>query len=82
MSRHIAKAAHRQELTQSDDVKSVSSEEANQIMPHGAVLLGTNAQLKSSRARRDLGWTPSGVSLAEDIPAMVKDEAKRLKSKM
>lgn len=79
MSRRIAQAAHEQKLIKSDEVMSVSSEEANQIMPHGAVLLGTNAQLKSSRARRDLGWKPSAVSLGDDIPLMVKVEAERLK---
>jgi len=80
MSRCIAQAAHEQKLIKSDDVKSVSSEEANQIMPHGAVLLGTNAKLKSSRARRDLRWKPSAMSLAEDIPLMVEAEAERLKN--
>ena len=79
VSRHIAKALHEQKLTQSDEVKSVSSEEANHIMGHGAVLLGTNARLRSLRARRDLGWSPSAMPLSQDIHIMVRQEAERLK---
>lgn len=81
MSRRIAQAGYEQKLIKSNEVKSVSSEEADQIMPHGTVLLGTNAQLRSSRARRDLGWEPSAMSLAEDIPLMVESEAERLKNR-
>lgn len=79
VARQIARTAHEQKLIKSEEVRSVRSEDANSIMPHGAVLLGTNAQLKSLRARRDLGWEPSAISLTEDIPLMVKGEAARLK---
>lgn len=60
------------------EVKSLSPEEVNEITPHGAVLLGTNARVVSSRARRDLGWKPAGHSLADEIPVMVAEESKRL----
>lgn len=47
-------------------------------MAHGAILLGTNAKLKSSRARQELGWKPSQPSLEDDLERLVKDEARRL----
>lgn len=56
----------------------MSVEETNKVMPHGAVLLGTNAKLKSSRAKKELGWQPSGPSLEDDLERVVKDEARRL----
>lgn len=57
-------------------MKEVTADEANKIMPHGAVLLGTNAKLRSSRARRELHWKPSGPSLEEEISVTVQEESK------
>lgn len=59
-------------------MKKLSVEETNNVMSHGAVLLGTNAKLRSSRARKELGWQPSHPSLEDDIERVVKDEARRL----
>ena len=42
-------------------------------------MVGTNAHIKGSKARQLLKWSPSGPSLAEDVPVMVKAEAERLK---
>lgn len=47
----VSKAAKEQGLIQSSDVESISAEQANEVMAHGAVVLGTNAVIKSSRAR-------------------------------
>lgn len=80
MSKRISAAAAQAGLISTNDVKSVSPEDANDITPHGAVLLGTNARVKSSRARRDLGWKPSGRSLEDEIPILVEEESKRLKA--
>ena len=44
-------------------------------MPHAAVLLGTNARLTESKARRDLRWQPKEGSLEDDIPEVVRAEA-------
>ena len=78
LAQQISKAAHEQGLIDSVEVPSITGEEANQIMPHGAVLLGTNARLKSTSARQNLGWKPEQRSLADEIPDMVKEEAKSL----
>lgn len=79
-ARLISKAAKDQMLIESDSIKSLTSDEVDQVLAHGAVVLGTNAKLSSSRAQKFLGWQPSGISLAEDVPLMVKGEAERRKS--
>lgn len=43
-------------------------------MPHGSVLLGTNAKLNGERAR-GLGWEPTAESFEEEIKRVVKNEA-------
>lgn len=78
IAKRIAETAKTEGLIEEANVKSLSVDEANKIMPHGAVLLGTNAKLKSTRARQELGWSPSQHSMKEDIARLLKDEAGRL----
>lgn len=78
IAKHLAATATAQGLIRAADVKSLSEQEANSFMPHGAVLLGTNAKLKSARARQELGWKPSQHSIEDDIARLLKDEADRL----
>ena len=59
-------------------MKQISHDEADILSPHAGVLWGTNAQQDSQRARRLLGWSPTGPSLEEDIVETVKVEAQRL----
>jgi hypothetical protein len=44
-------------------------------MGHGAILWGTNARTKASKARHVLGWVPTGPSLQSTIPDLVRQEA-------
>ncbi|KIW30201.1 hypothetical protein, variant [Cladophialophora immunda] len=75
----IAKEAHRQGFIQSPTVeKVINPADGDEITPHAAILLGTNAKLVESRARRDLGWQPSGFSLEDEVADMVTREAKDL----
>lgn len=53
-------------------------EEANQAMPHGAVMWATNAQTEAERARKQLGWQPAQKDLKASIPEAVKLEASKL----
>lgn len=55
---------------------------ADKVTPHGAVLLGTNAQYTAVRARELLGWRPQGPSLEAEIPRAVVEETLRLGSKL
>lgn len=59
-------------------MKQISHEEADSLSGHASVVLGTNAQEKAQRARKYLGWNPTGISLEEEIPNTVHVEASRL----
>ena len=59
----------------SASVKEISDSEANALSGHGGVLWGTNAQERAQRARRVLGWTPTGKSLQDEIADAVRVEA-------
>lgn len=56
-------------------MKDINADTADQFIPHGAILWGTNAQYTASRARELLGWQPQGPSLEEEIPRAVSAEA-------
>jgi hypothetical protein len=51
---------------------------ADSLTEHGAILWGTNARTKASKARHILGWVPSGLSLQSIIPDLVRREAANL----
>lgn len=56
-------------------VKEVDPDDADSITPHGAVLLGTNAQTRADRARDLLQWQPQGHSLEAEIERAILEEA-------
>lgn len=78
VSKAIASAAQKQGLIPSDDVITVSAEEADKLTPHGSVLWGANSRCKAIRARKVLAWSPEQQSLISEIPEAVKSEASRL----
>lgn len=61
-----------------DGLKTISPEEANRLSGHADLLWGTNAIMSSSRAQEKLGWKPRHHSLADEIPMMVRQEARFL----
>lgn len=76
ISEEVVKAGYAKETS----TKSLDKDQAEEIMPHAAVLLGTNARLKGTRARK-VGWTQGGISLEEEIKELVQREAKDLGKK-
>lgn len=56
----------------------MTPEEADKVMPHGSVLLATNAVTEAERARKQLNWNPTHESLEKTISDVVDLEAKRL----
>jgi len=58
------------------DAETITAQKADSLSPHAAVLWGTNAVIRSSRARKLLGWNPSAPALSSTIPALVVSEAK------
>jgi len=78
MSRMVAVEAHKQGLIPTDELISVSAEEANRLREHGALLWGANSRGTAIRARKLLGWSPRGQSVEADTPQLVQEEARSL----
>lgn len=74
--------AFEQGFIKSPAVQAIDADAADRLIAHGAVLWGTNAQYKATRARELLGWKPSGPSLEEEIPRAILEEASRRNSKI
>lgn len=78
VARRVTVAAYNQGLIPSDEVVSISAEEANNILTGGQAMWGANSRCRAIRARKTLLWKPKGRSIVEEIPDAVKSEAKRL----
>lgn len=78
VSQKIADAAAKAGYIRTNEVEVVSVEEAQAIGGQGAITWGANSKGKSIRARKLLGWNPTGPSLDEEIPGIVEIEARRL----
>ncbi|KAH9827711.1 Nucleoside-diphosphate-sugar epimerase [Teratosphaeria destructans] len=78
ISKQVAIEAKKQGFTKTDDVKSVSKEEADTFTPWGSALWGANSRARAKRARIALKWKPTGASVGDTIKESVEFEAKRL----
>jgi nucleoside-diphosphate-sugar epimerase len=78
VSQWIASEAHKQEYIKTDEVKSLSKEEADECVKWGSALWGANSRARAKRAREALKWAPKGASLKDTIPQAVEEEAKSL----
>jgi nucleoside-diphosphate-sugar epimerase len=78
VARAIAKEAKKLKLIETDEVESVSTEEADKLTGSGSYLWGMNSRARAIRANKLLGWTPKQKKLFDVIPEIVKDEAKEL----
>lgn len=78
VGRNIAKIALEKKLINSADVDVLNKAEADKLRTAGSYLWGTNSRCKAIRANKLLGWTPKQKSIAELLPEIVEDEAKKL----
>ncbi|KAK5174653.1 uncharacterized protein LTR77_001735 [Saxophila tyrrhenica] len=78
ISRLVAKEAKKQGYIKTDEVKTVSSEEASELTPFGQAIWGANSRSRAKRAREVLRWEPKGASLEDEIKASVEWEARKL----
>ncbi|KAL9128533.1 MAG: hypothetical protein Q9217_002798 [Psora testacea] len=78
VSKAVASAAYKQGLIPSDEVVTISNEEADQITMWGSVTWGANSRCRAIRARRLLDWSPRERSLEHEVPDAVSEEAQRL----
>lgn len=77
-SQWVATEAKKQGLINTDEVKSVSADEAQELTKFGHALWGGNSRSRARRAREVLKWQPSGVSLKDTIKDVVEVEARNL----
>lgn len=71
----VAVEAYRRNLIPEASVKKIfNAEEVDRLSGHASILWGTNAVLKSTRARSLLNWQPSRPSLEDEIPEIVRRE--------
>ncbi|KAF4544074.1 Nad dependent epimerase dehydratase [Lasiodiplodia theobromae] len=76
ISRRIAAAAYALGLADSPDaVDALPPAEADKLVGHASILLGTNARCDARRAVEKLGWSPKEQSLEQAIEETVRDEA-------
>lgn len=78
ISKRVVEAARDLGVLQTSDVDEVNHDEANELLPHGTVLFGTNARGSARRAREVLGWRPTEHDLDVEIRRVVEVEAKEL----
>ena len=52
-------------------------EEAKELAGFEAISWGLNSKGVAKRARKYLGWTPTGRSLRDEIPYIIDEEARR-----
>lgn len=74
----VADAAKDQGFISTNEVKSVSKDEAGKLTPWGNALWGANSRARAVRARRLLGWNPQSPSLKDEVPATVTAAATKL----
>ncbi|KAK0664370.1 dTDP-glucose 4 [Lasiodiplodia hormozganensis] len=76
ISRRIAAVAYALGLADSSDaVDALPPAEADKLVGHASILLGTNARCDARRAVEKLGWSPKEQSLEQAIEETVRDEA-------
>ena len=78
VSQWVANEAKKQGLIETDEVKSISAEEAGRLTPFGYGLWGCNSRSRAKRAREALGWKPTHPPLQDEVKAAVEVEARNL----
>lgn len=75
----VASAAKDQGFLVSDEVVTMSKDEADQQLgAYASYFWGTNSRCKAIRARKLFGWSPKERSMNEDVLENVNIEAKKL----
>lgn len=75
MSERIAKAAYEKGYIATAEVERISADEALKLLPGGKVFFGSNARIKSQRARDELGLEYVEEPLVAEFPRAVDEEA-------
>lgn len=78
VSKEVGEAAYKQGYIKTKEVERMSSDEAMEKVGMQAMTWGLNSKGFAKRARKILGWQPTGKSLNELIPDIVDSEAASL----
>lgn len=78
LARLIAKQAAEQKMISSPQEGSLTKDKALEQAGFEAVSWGLNSRGKAGRARKFLGWSPSRLSLEDEVPAILNQERQRL----
>ena len=78
VSQWVASEAKKQKLASTEEVKSVSPEDAGRATAFGQALWGANSRCRAKRARSILNWKPSGGSFKDEVKRALEWEAKEL----
>ncbi|VUC25204.1 unnamed protein product [Clonostachys rosea] len=78
LSQRVATAASALGLARNSTVDGITAEEADNLLPWGGTLFGTNARGAGRRARELLGWKPAKGNIEEEIIYTVELEARQL----
>ncbi|KAF2164559.1 hypothetical protein M409DRAFT_67708 [Zasmidium cellare ATCC 36951] len=78
VSQWVADEAKKQGLIETDEVRSLSTEEVAKISPYGPGLWGANSRARAKRARKILGWEAKGRSLRDEVKGTLEFEARKL----
>jgi hypothetical protein len=81
VSKEVGEAAFKQGYIKSKEVNVMTPEEAKEIAGFEALSWALNSKGFAKRARKILGWKPTGKSLKECIPDIVDGEAIKLRLK-
>lgn len=77
-AKSVAKAAVKLGFLASDEIVTISNEEADDMTKFGSALWGANSRCRGIRARTLLGWSPQHQDFDADIQDVVSFEAKSL----
>jgi nucleoside-diphosphate-sugar epimerase len=78
VSKEVGEAAYKQGYIKTKEVNAMTPEKAKEKAGFEALSWGLNSKGFAKRARKVLGWKPTGKSLKECIPDIVDGEAEKL----
>ncbi|KAL2070713.1 hypothetical protein VTL71DRAFT_13739 [Oculimacula yallundae] len=78
VSKLVGKSAFEKGFIKEKETKAMSSDEAKEAAGFEALSWGLNSKGFAKRARKYLGWKPSGRSLEDEIPFIIDGEAEIL----
>ncbi|GAQ10108.1 hypothetical protein ALT_7429 [Aspergillus lentulus] len=76
--RRITKEAYKLGLLASEEMVVLDMENRAAMAPAGRPVVNYTVKAKAVRARKLLGWTPSQLKIEDEIPEIVKEEARAL----